>query len=253
MIVSTVGFLFPAHLGFAKSDLAHSGKKDCSSILIQKDFEDHYNKIREQLEQGFNQGLPKKLSDQLTAINQNIDRLSLQVFDINPDNSQEINLLVQGTIDQLEKIISLIPKLSNLAPKIRTDYIMPFSNMNSIGAEHQNCLMEIAIKEIQTQDRDTKIKNSGNIYKKLTSELNQMNQSLYTLQTTRVEQFIGYHSQLLSSLEKYNAKEKGQNIKTLAREKISEEIPLILNSVQTEIDKIQPGLQLSKNYYSILN
>ena len=256
LVISTVGFLLPSNLGFAKSDLDHSGKKDCSSILIQKDFENHYKKTREKLEEGLNQGLAKKLSDELMSINRNIDRLSLQVFDMNTDNSQEVNLLVQKTIDQLEKIIRLIPEISILAPKIRKQYVMPFTDMNSMGAEYQNCLMELAIEEIQSQDRDIKIKNSGSIYKKLTSELNQMNQSLYTSQTFRVEQFIGYHSQLISALEEYNTyntKGKDQDDKTSVRENISGKIPLILNSVQTEIDKVRPGLQLSKTYYSILN
>ena len=228
--------------------------RDCSVILNQKDFEDHYNKTRVQLEKAFNQGLPKKLSDELIEINQKVDKLSLQVFDMNPDNPQEINLLVQKTIEQLEKVINLIPKISNLAPKMRKQYVMPFTNMNFIGAEHQNCLTEIAIEEIQNQNTDKQTRKSGDIYKKLISELDQMNQNLYKLQTTRIERFIGYHSQLLSSLEKENTKKnENQNTETSIVENISKKIPLILNSVQTEIDKIQPSLQLSKTYYSLLD
>ena len=186
----------------------------------------------------------KKIKEALIQVSEKIDKISLQTFDINPDNHQKINVLTQQTIDQLEKMIGLLPKASKLVPKMRKQYVMPFTNLNSIKAEHQNCLMEKAVKESQNQD--IKVDHSGNIYKQLTSELNQLNQELYKLETTDVERFIGYRSELLSHLEKYNTNGTSSTFP-------SEKIPEILNSVQTEIEKILPSLELSKTYYSILN
>ena len=237
-------FLFPVHSSFAQSPPSKSSETHCETSPVHKDIENRYNQIRKELEQGFNQGLPKKLKEDLTDVSRDIDKLSSQTFDMDSSNPQEINLLTQKTVDQLEKMIGLLPKASKLAPRMRQQYVMPFTNMNSIRAEHQNCLMELAIQESQNQK--TPIKNSGNIYKKLTSELNQLNQELYKLETTDVERFIGYRSQLLSYLEKYNT----DGVSTVSP---SEKIPEILNSVQTEIEKILPSLQLSKTYYSILN
>ncbi len=238
-----ITLLFPAHPGFAKAKPEVS-KNNCESVLINADMENRYDKIRKNLEQGFNQGLSKKLKENLIQVSQKLDKLSLQTFDMDTDNPQEINILTQQTIAQLEKMIGLLPKASKLAPKMRKQYVIPFTNLNSIKAEHQNCLMEIAIKESQNQD--VKVENSGNIYKQLTSELNQLNQELYKLETTNVERFIGYRSQLLSYLEKYNT----DGTSSVSP---SEKIPEILNSVQAEIEKILPSLQLSKTYYSILN
>ena len=239
----SITLLFPAHPAFAKN-IGKTIENNCESILINADIENRYKKIKKNMEQSFSQGLPKKIKENLIQISQKIDKLSLQTFDMNPENHQEINLLTQQTIDQLEKMIGLLPKASKLAPKMRKQYVMPFTNLNSIKAEHQNCLMEIAVKESQSQN--IKVENSGNIYKQLTSELNQLNQELYKLETTDIERFIGYRSQLLSSLERYNTNDTSSASP-------SEKIPEILNSVQTEIEKIIPSLQLSKTYYSILN
>ena len=243
ILTLAITLLFPAHSGFAKAKPKIS-KNDCEAVLTNVDMENHYNRIRKNLEQGFNQGLPKKLKEDLIQVSGKLDKLSLQTFDMDPDNPQEINILTQQIIIQLEKMIGLLPKASKLAPKMRKQYVIPFTNLNSIKAEHQNCLMEIAIKESQNQD--IKVENSGNIYKQLTSELNQLNQELYKLETTDIERFIGYRSQLLSYLEKYNTNK-------VPSPSHSEKIPEILNSVQTEIEKILPSLQLSKTYYSILN
>ncbi len=45
-------------------------------------------------------------------------------------------------------------------------------------------------KDKDSQNQEIKVQNSGNIYKQLTSELNQLNQELYKLETTDVERFI---------------------------------------------------------------
>ena len=217
----------------------------CEITLVNQDIEKRYQAIQKKLEQDFNNGLPKKLRTDLVGLRKDIDALTLQSFDLDSDNSQEMNLITQKTIDHLEKMISLLPQASGLAPKVRTQYVVPFTNINSLKADHQDCLMKIAIADAKSQINEKETESSENIYKKLTSELNQLNKNLYRLETTDVQKFIGLRAQLLLDLESYN---KSQDQQT----QLAQQLPQILNSVQSEIERLLPGLQLSKKYYSIV-
>lgn len=216
----------------------------CRSHLVNQDLEDRYENIQEKLEKDFNQGLPKQLRSDLIEVRKQVDALSVKAFDLNDDSSQEINQITQQTIDSLERIIGLLPKASALAPQVREQYVVPFTNISSIRAERQDCLMKVAIADAKAEIEDKKEVSSGNIYKKLTSELNELNQNLYKLETTDVQKFIGLRTTLLNRLEQYNKKPKQNS-------KLSQNIPEVLNSLQSEIEKVLPGLELSKKYYSI--
>ena len=200
--------------------------------------ENRYQKIRKKMEQDFQQGPPKKLKEDLTYLEKKVDKISLQIFDLNPDSPQEVKRLAQQTLNQLEEIIRILPKASELALRMRTQYVVPFTTINSIKAEYQDCLGGLDIEEDQNQ----KTKNS--VYRQLTSEFKELNQELYDLETKNISLFVGYRSQLLLDLEKYNENKNPMSSP-------SQRVPEILNSVQREIGKILSNLQLSKFYYSV--
>ena len=215
----------------------------CRSILVSQDVESRYKKIQDALEDDYANGMPHQLKTDLIRVRKDLDGLSVKLFEINSNNSQEINHIAQLTIDYLEKMISLVPKANKIAPRVRDQYVVPFTNMSSIRAEHQDCLMKAAIEDV----KDRPINTDGpsiNIYRKLTGELERLNKNLYTLQTSDVQRFISYRAKILRRLEKFN-KNNGQ------AGHVTEDIPQIINVVHTEIEKLIPGLELSKDYLTL--
>jgi len=215
----------------------------CRSILVSQDVESRYKKIQDALEDDYANGMPHQLKTDLIRVRKDLDGLSVKLFEINSNNSQEINHIAQLTIDYLEKMISLVPKANKIAPRVRDQYVVPFTNMSSIRAEHQDCLMKAAIEDV----KDRPINTDGpsiNIYRKLTGELERLNKNLYTLQTSDVQRFISYRAKILRRLEKFN-KSNGQ------AGHVTEDIPQIINVVHTEIEKLIPGLELSKDYLTL--
>ncbi len=218
---------------------------ECDAILVNHDIEARYKKIQEALEADYAQGMPKQLKTDLIRVRQDIDALTVKLYEVDPNNTQEVNHITQLTVDYLEKMISLLPKANKIAPQVRDRYVVPFTNISSIKAEHQECLMKQAVAEVRDKDVASESDEpSINIYRKLTSELERLNSSLYTLQTTDVDQFVSYRSRLLSQLEDFN--ETRKNGAT-----ITGEIPPILHNVHREIEKLLPGLELSKDYLTL--
>lgn len=226
----------------------HAETEQCRALLVNQDIEERYQKIQKSLESDYKEGLPKQLKIDLMRVREDIDGLTSKLFDVNNRDPQEVNHIVQLTIDYLEKMISLLPKAHRLAPVVRDRYVVPFTNMNSIRAEHQECLMQAAIEDLQNKEPASKPEpeSSHNIYRKLTRELERLNESLYTLQTTDVQRFISYRADLLKQLENYNRNQS-------AGDRITAKIPQVLNTVHNEIERLLPGLELSKNYYSIVD
>ncbi len=220
-------------------------EEKCQTTLVGQDLEKKYHEIQKRLESDFKRGMPKQLRTDLTRVRKDIDELIGQLFDVDDKNPQEVNHIVNRTIDYLEKMITLLPKANKIAPMVRDRYVIPFTNISSIKAEHEECLMKHAVAEVKESEKDLASSNepSINIYRKLTEELKNLNQNLYTLQTTDVQKFINFRADLLYKLEKFNQK-KGKGSQVTAN------IPKVLNSVHTEIERLLPGLQLSENFYS---
>ncbi len=216
----------------------------CHSLLVSQDIEKRYKKVQSALEADYAEGMPKQLRTDLVRVRKDIDSLSVKLFEVNSSNSQEVNHIVQLTIDYLDKMISLLPKANKVAPKVRDQYVVPFTNISSIKAEHQDCMMQAAIEGVKN---DEPVKSNGasiNIYKKLTSELERLNENLYVLQTTDVQRFVSYRAKLLKKLERYN-QDKEQAVA------LTSEIPSILNNVHREIETLLPGLELSTEYLTV--
>jgi hypothetical protein len=219
----------------------------CELEITNNDIEKRYQNIQKKLEEDYNLGIPKQLKDNLINMRKQIDQLMLESFDLQANNSQEINSITHKIISKLEEMISILPKASQWAPKIRSQYVIPFTNINSIKAEHQDCLMRLAVKDIIDTDVNVKEnETSENIYQKLTSELNQLNNNLYSLETTDIEKYIGLRNQLLIDLESYNKTSTPNQL-------VSKNIPSVLNSIQAEIERLLPSLELSKTYLSLVD
>ncbi len=226
--------------------LSKSNKQEeaCQTTLVSQDLERKYLEIQRRLESDFKRGMPKQLRTDLVRVRTDIDDLIGQLFDIDTNNPQEINHIVQLTVDYLEKMIGLLPKANKIAPMVRDRYVVPFTNISSIKAEHQECLMKNAIAEVKEKNiASDDGEASMNTYRKLTEELKNLNQSLYTLQTTDVQKFINFRADLLYKLEKFNKRSESGS-------QVTANIPKILNSVHNEIERLLPGLQLSENFYS---
>ncbi|MEM7646977.1 MAG: hypothetical protein AAF203_08715, partial [Pseudomonadota bacterium] len=133
------------------------------------------------------------------------------------------------------------------APQVRDQYVVPFTNMNSLKADQQDCAMKLAVQQVKDEETSEKAQESEkslNIYKSLTQELSRMNDNLYVLQTSDTQKYIALRANLLGQLEQYN-KKGGQTSFAFERE-----LPKVLNSVQTEIEDLLPGLSLSKKYHA---
>ncbi len=217
----------------------------CQTILVNQDIETRYKKIQAALEADYAEGMPKQLKTDLIRVREDIDTLTLKLYDVDTNNSQEVNHIAQLTIDYLDKMISLLPKATKIAPKVRDRYVVPFTNISSIRAEHQECLMEAAVDQVKNQATpEGSDEGAINIYKKLTQEMERLNSNLYTLQTTDVQRFINYRSRMLKQLEAYN-KNKAEAFV------VTKDIPQVLNNVHREIEKLIPGLELSKEYLTV--
>ena len=225
--------------------VAQSANDQCRSQLINDDFNQRYTKLKKSFENDYNQGLPHQLKKDLIRVREDIDQLSSKLFDVNNSDPQEVNHIVQLAIDHLEKMITLLPKANNIAPIVRDRYVVPFTNINSIKAEQQECLMKLAVEEVQEKSPASMPESSGNIYQRLTSELEELNRNLYTIQTSDVQKFISYRAELLRLLEKFNKNPQSGVAATAP-------IPNMINKVHIEIEKLLPGLELSEKYYSIM-
>lgn len=239
---STITATMPAVEVVAENSTDPKAFDQCQTSLVNQDIESRYKKIQDALEADYAQGLPKQLKTDLIRVRQDIDGLIGKLFDVDNSNSQEVNHIAQLTIDYLEKMISLVPKAHRIAPVLRDRYVVPFTNISSIKAEHQDCLMKAAVEEVKA-DKTLVASNESsiNIYKKLTTELERLNNNLYKLQTSDVQRFISYRAKILEKLEDYN-KNQGSAVA------ITNDIPQILNNVHREIETLIPGLELSKEY-----
>jgi hypothetical protein len=243
--------IIPIHnQAFAIEMEAKMNQKTCENYALTSEIQNRYDKIRKNLEKDFNSGLPYKLRTQLIDLRGETDQLSQKLFDVSDINDQEVNSLMNDTVDRLEKFIQLIPEISSNAPKVRTQYVVPFTNLSSLRAEHQECLMSIAIQQAKDDAKnDDATAIDDNIYQKLTEELKNLNANLYQAETSDVQRFVALRSELLNLLESYN-KEKDKSPET--SQQVVKNIPKALNAVQTEIERLLPGLKLSKKYYSIV-
>jgi uncharacterized protein (DUF342 family) len=104
--------------------------------------------------------------------------------------------------------------------------------------------MRAAIESAETETEIATDDGSINIYKKLTQELEQLNNNLYSLQTSNVQRFIGYRTNIISQQTLYNENQ-------ISGAALSVKIPEVLNSVHQEIEKMIPGLELSEGYLSL--
>ncbi len=217
----------------------------CQAIIVNQDIEDRYKKIQSALEADYAQGMPKQIKTDLIRVRDDIDSLTVKLFEVDSSNSQEVNHIAQLTIDYLDKMISLLPKANQIAPKVRDRYVVPFTNINSLRAEYQECMMEAAVAQVKDQDTvSTSEEPSINIYKKLTKEMERLNNNLYTLQTTDVERYVSYRNQIMKNLEAYNKGDK----QAVA---VTSDLPQVLNKVHREIETLIPGLELSKEYLTV--
>lgn len=223
-------------------------KSTCETYVINSEIENRYDSIRENLEKNFNSGLPHQLKGKLVDLRSETDELTQKMFDTSSLSEQEVSSLLQETLNRLEKFIQLLPEIVDNAPKVRDQYVVPFTNISSLKAEHQDCLMSVAIEQAQTEAKEQRQEASSslNIYKKITDELNHLNDNLYLAETSDVQKFIQIRAQLLELMESYNKEHQ-----VTEKQKIVSNIPMAINAVQSEIEKLLPGLQLSENYYSL--
>jgi hypothetical protein len=216
----------------------------CQVALINQDMEARYKKLQNALEADYTNGLPQKIKTELLSIRSEIDALTVKLFDADLENSQEMNLIAQKTVEALEKMIGLVPQIKQMAPMMRDQHLIPFTNLSSARAEEQDCLMRAAIENAETETEIATDDGSINIYKKLTQELEQLNNNLYSLQTSNVQRFIGYRTNIISQQTLYNENQ-------ISGAALSVKIPEVLNSVHQEIEKMIPGLELSEGYLSL--
>ncbi len=247
VILALLICLFPNFVR-AQDSMAQEQKPpqtQCETEVVTQDLEERYLGIQKKLEEDYNQGVPKKLKSEFLVLRKKLDDLNLKFFEIDSQNSQEINFMAQKILTALDDLIVILPKASRLAPTVRDQFVVPFTNINSIIAENQDCLMKLAVAEAQKEMSQNPVENSsGNIYKKLTSELKALNENLYKLETTDAQKFVSLKDELLKDLEAYNDNKDSQF-------KISANLPQMINAMQAEIERVIPGLELSKKYFSI--
>lgn len=217
----------------------------CEAEIINKDLEDRYEKIRKKLELGFAQGEPQKIKSHFLELRKRLDKLNLEFYDIESNNTQEINFMAQNILSSLEDLLKLLPQATKVAPQVREEVVVPFTNISSLIADNQECLMKAAVLEAQKEITNSKVEiSSSNIYKKLTAELRDLNENLYKLETTDIQRFVDLRGQLLKQIENYN------NNKSIDQQ-LSQNFPQMINSMQSEIERVIPGLELSKEYLTL--
>ncbi|MCB0376892.1 MAG: hypothetical protein KDD33_00240 [Bdellovibrionales bacterium] len=221
--------------------------KACEAFLVSNDLEEKYEKLRKNLEKDFESGLPFQLRKKLNELRKQTDQVSVKLFDIEKSSGQEINNLVSEAIGQLDSFIALLPEISNNAPKVRDAYVVPITNLSSLRADHQECLMKAAVENVKAHAGAEREVSSASVYSKLTEEMNRLNSSLYLAETSDVQKFVALRTDLYKALESYN---KSQNPDDLNN--VLQKIPRSVNGLQAEIEKIMPGLELSKKYFSIM-
>jgi len=232
-------------------DIQKPNRNQCEDIIIGEDFDARYKKIKMSLEEDFLNGKPKKLKQDLIGVREQIDKLSLEVYELESKDPQEFQHFALMTVQALDTLIDILPKASDLAPKMRNQYVVPLTNINSLKADYQDCLMREAIEQAQEEIKNDKnindaLADRANTYANLASELNELNNNLYNLETTNIQKLVDYRAQLMLEIENYNKLSEKSNFEFQA----SRQIPAFLHSVHTEIERVLPGLQLSKSYYS---
>lgn len=213
----------------------------------QKDLEKQFDELRKSLENGFQQGLPAQLRGELVKSRETSDDLTLQVLDTHIENEQEINGLVKKMLDHLDEFIVLVPKVSNHAPKVRDEFVIPFSNVSSLRSETKECFVaEVDQNSGEIKETATETTNI-NKFALITDELNRLNHNLYEAQTISPQKYLSYKAELQEMIEKYN------NSRDLySANQIKSRVPEILNNMQTEIDVLLPGFQLSTKYMAVV-
>ena len=93
------------------TELVNPQMAACQAILVNEDIESRYKKIQDALEADYAQGMPKQLKTDLVRVRDDIDGLSVKLFEVDTSNSQEVNHIIQLTIDYLEKMISHLPDM----------------------------------------------------------------------------------------------------------------------------------------------
>ncbi len=251
-LLALLVLLLSNQASLANDIMETNNRNQCENIIISEDFDTRYKKIKMGLEEDFLNGQPKKIRQELIEVREKIDKLSLEVYELENKDPQEFQHFALLTVQALDSLIEILPQASALAPKMRNQYVVPFTNINSLKADYQDCLMREAIEQAQKEinndkNIDVALADRANTYAKLASELNDLNNNLYSLETTNVQKLIDYRAVLILEIENYNKQSEKSNFKFQA----SRQIPAFLNSVHSEIEKVLPGLQLSKSYYSI--
>ena len=221
----------------ATSEAPELSNSQCEALAVTKELQDKYENLKKNIESDYSSGLPNQMKSQLTKIRTEADIINQKIYDLQNSN-QEINNIVADTINKLDEFIQILPSISNFAPKIRDRYIVPFANLNSLKAEEEQCLMKMRSQASEEA--------SVNIYQKLTQELQIMSNNLFEAERISPQKYIIYRSELVETLSNYNKNnrlEDAQNLLTI--------IPKAIHSIQSDIEGLLPGLQLSKNYSSI--
>lgn len=221
--------------------------EQCKTLLVSADLEQRYKKLQNKMKEDLSSGVPHELKNSFIKVREKIDLLAVQLFELEEKDNQSVNQTVNQVLVQLEQMIGLVPKVNELAPQMRDQYVIPLTNIDSLRADHEHCLMQAAIRKVSEDSSDSgnDLESSFATYNKLTEELERLNNDLYKLQTTKVEKFIGLRDEVLQSLAAYNNGQKGPH-------QLSTEIPEILNILHRDIEEIMPGLEVPKVYYSLL-
>ena len=251
-LLALLVLMLSAQTSLANEELPTVPRTQCEDIIIGEDFDARYKKIKLGLENDFLTCEPKKLRQDLIGVREKIDKLSLESYELENKDSQEYQHFALMTVQALDSLIDILPQASALAPKMRQQYVVPFTNINSLKADYQDCLMREAIEQAQEEIKkdeniDVALADRANTYARLANELNELNNNLYNLETTNVQRLIDYRAQLLVEIENYNKLTEKSNFEFQA----SRQIPAFLNTVHNEIERVLPGLQLSKSYYTL--
>lgn len=220
----------------------------CEALLINQDIEARYKKIRSGLEISFNQGQPQQLHNNLVKVQKKLDDLALNNLDQEFPSRQEVTHSLNLLLVQIEQLISIVPQLSDLAPQVRDRYIMPFTTINNMRAEYQNCLMQLTVESAKNEvAHEPSGESSSNIYSRLVRELDKLNNNLYYLQMSNVQKFVGIRAELIQIINKLTETPTNETNRVAGQK-----IPTTIHTLQAEIEKLLPGLQLSKQYYSLI-
>lgn len=213
----------------------------CHSPIDPQDPVTNHSSMQAELQKTYNEGIPKKLREQLVAVRSQVDTLSGKFFSVNSHDSQTVETMIKATVRMLDQLIQLLPDMQSMAPDIRMKIVLPFTNINSLVADYIDCLNNVAIADTHKKDDLGGIKTMDNPFKDLSPELTELNTSLYDLETFE-SQYSRYRSDFATIDEDGNEVFKISNL---------QQIPAVLNAIQLDIEDIMPALELTKNYASL--